>query len=314
MAIYHTPVMLEEVLSFLRPAPDRTYLDGTLGTGGHAQAILEKSAPTGKLIGIDADPDSLEIARDRLASFGDRVVFIHGRYERAREILISQGMRRVDGVLLDLGISRTQLEMQDRGFSFSREDPLDMRMDRTSGPTAAELLSRLTEEELARILRDYGEERWARRIARAITRRRKARDPIRTTRDLVDAVRSAVPARFRARGRIHPATRSFQALRIRVNCELEALERFLADLPELLSRGGRCCILSFHSLEDRLVKTQFKALEKKTEGSVPEAGALPDVRARDFCRVCRKAVRPSEAEVQRNPLSRSARLRVLERC
>ncbi len=248
MQSYHTPVMVEEVIHFMEPARDRVYLDGTIGTGGHAEAILEKSAPTGRVIGIDTDSDTLPMARERLAPYDERVVCIHARYDEAREVLSAQGVERVHGALLDLGFSRVQIEMQGRGFSFSKDDPLDMRMDRTEGVTAAELLKSLSEEKMARLFYTYGEERWARRIARAISKRRKTRGEILSTLELADTIRSAVPRKGRRPPRIHPATRCFQALRIAVNRELESLENFLRDLPDILEKGGRCCILSFHSL------------------------------------------------------------------
>jgi len=313
MATYHTPVMVEEVIRFLEPSPDRVYLDGTLGTGGHAEAVLKMSAPTGRVVGIDADSESLEIARKRLEPYGDRIVFAHARYEDARSILAGHGVQRVHGALLDLGISKVQLEMKGRGFSFSREDPLDMRMDRTRGPSAAEILARMPEDGIVQLFRTYGEERWAGRIARAIVERRRTHGKVDSSLELADTIRSAVPARFR-RARIHPATRCFQALRIEVNRELEALDRFLGDLPDLLEAGGRCCILSFHSLEDRMVKQRFRQLEQGAAGAETGGSADPHLQAGRFRRVCKKVLRPSREEILANPLSRSAKLRVLERC
>jgi len=314
MATYHTPVMVAEVTHYLEPAPDKVYLDGTLGTGGHAAAVLKQSEPTGRVVGIDADPESLELAKKRLAPYGDRVVFAHARYENARSILAGHGLRRVHGALLDLGISKVQLEMPGRGFSFSRDDPLDMRMDRTRGHTAAEVLAGLREEGIVRLFRSYGQERWAGRIARAIVLSRETRGKVASTLELAQTIRNAVPARFR-RARIHPATRCFQALRIEVNRELEGLGRFLEDLPELLEPGGRCCILTFHSLEDRLVKQGFRSLEQGLSQDPVQAGAaVPPGQAPKFRRVLKKVLRPSREEVVANPLSRSAKLRVLERC
>lgn len=311
MLRYHTPIMLEEVVGFLNPSAGRIYLDGTLGTAGHAEALLERSAPTGRLVGIDADPESIEIARERLAPYADRTVLVHGRYEQARDILSQNGLSKVHGVLLDLGISRFQLESPERGFSFSRQGPLDMRMDRTRGIPASGLLQDLPEDRLALLFRTYGEERWARRIAKSVVRAREQRGGLSTTRELVDAVLRALPPQAR-RTRIHPATRVFMALRIAVNRELESLEAFLADLPDLLHPGGRCCILSFHSLEDRIVKQRFRALEKGPAFSdTPEEDA--DVEKPLFRQVRRKVLRPQEGEIQRNPLARSARLRIAER-
>lgn len=311
MPRYHTPIMLEEIIGFLNPSPGKIYLDGTLGTGGHAEALLKRSAPTGRVVGIDTDAESLEIARERLAPYGDRTVLVHGRYERARDILSRNDLSKVHGVLLDLGISRFQLEIPERGFSFSRQGPLDMRMDRTCGTPASRLLQELPEDCMALLFRVYGEERWARRIARSIVRTREERGELSTTRDLVDTVFRALPHQAR-RARIHPATRVFMALRIAVNQELESLEAFLEDLPDLLHPGGRCCILSFHSLEDRIVKQRFRALEKGPAGF--EAPEEDGFRGKPlFRQVRRKVLRPQEEEIRRNPLARSAKLRIAER-
>jgi len=311
MLHYHTPIMLEEVIGFLNPSPGKIYLDGTLGTGGHTEALLEKSAPTGRVVGIDADAESLEIARERLVPYGERILLVHGRYEKAREILSRNGFSKVNGVLLDLGISRVQLETPERGFSFSREGPLDMRMDRRSGAPASRFLQDLPEDQMASLFRTYGEERWARKIARSIVRSRKEKGELSTTRDLVDAVFRTLPRQAK-RARIHPATRVFMALRIAVNRELESLEEFLEDLPDLLHKDGRCCILSFHSLEDRIVKQRFRLLEKGPSSSdTPEdepckAGPL-------FRQVRKKVLRPQREEILSNPLARSAKLRIVER-
>ncbi len=311
MLRYHTPIMLEEILGFLRPSSGKVYLDGTLGTGGHTEALLAESAPAGRVVGIDTDAESIEIARKRLAPYGERVLLVHGRYEQAREILSRHGLSKVHGVVLDLGISRVQLETPERGFSFSRQGPLDMRMDRGHGAPASRLLEDLNEDQIALLFRTYGEERRARRIAGAIVRRRKEKGGIMTTRDLVDAVFSTLPRQAR-RSRIHPATRVFMALRIAVNRELESLEAFLADLPDILHGGGRCCILSFHSLEDRIVKQRFRAWEK-ADVSSETTGADTSGGKPLFRRVRKKVVRPQEEEIRRNPLARSARLRIAER-
>jgi 16S rRNA (cytosine1402-N4)-methyltransferase len=311
MPRYHTPIMLEEVVGFLEPSPGKVYLDGTIGTGGHAEALLARSDPTGRVVGIDADAESIEIARGRLAAYGDRILLVHGRYEEAREILARHGLSKVHGVLLDLGISRFQLETAERGFSFSREGPLDMRMDRTLGIPASRFLESLPEDRMAFLFRTYGEERWARRIAREIARRREERGDIATTRELVETVLRALPPQAR-RARIHPATRVFLALRIAVNRELDSLEAFLADLPDLLVKGARCCILSFHSLEDRIVKQRFRMWEQaSTCPGQPRED--PGMKGPLFRRIRRKVIRPQEDEILRNPLARSARLRVAER-
>ncbi len=314
MQPFHTPVMVEEIIKVLDPGPGRVYLDGTLGTGGHTEAILQRSAPTGTVMGIDTDTESLVIARERLAPYGERAIISHGRYDQAPELLAQEGIDQVDGALLDLGISSAQLAMPERGFSFSRDDPLDMRMDRTQGIPAAQYLKGLSEERMAHLFRTYGEERWAKRIARAVVKQQKTKGDIKTTLEFAGTILRALPKNTRRSARIHPATRCFQALRIAVNRELEALENFLEVLPGLLHRGGRCGILSFHSLEDRIVKVRFREWEV---GKPQEGPFLPGVDTEPheplFRRLNKKVLRPSPEEVGRNPLSRSARLRFAER-
>ncbi len=315
MERYHTPIMLEEILGFLDPAPQKIYLDGTLGTGGHADAFLQKSAPSGRVIGIDADAESQSIARERLTHHGNRLTFVHGRYEHAKKILSELGITRVHGVLLDLGISQVQLEMPERGFSFLRDGPLDMRMDRTQGLSAAQLLQRLSEEQMADLFYNYGEERLSRRIAAALAKRRKIKGDIATTKELVEVILQARPKKAR-RSRIHPATRVFMALRIAVNRELETLENFLTDLPDILHQGGRCCILSFHSLEDRIVKLRFQRLERGCrcqDISQPCTCDERDSIKPILRRIKKKIVRPQQEEIARNHLARSAKLRIAER-
>ena len=312
---YHTPIMVEEILGFLNPGPEKIYLDGTLGTGGHTEAFLQQSGPSGRVIGIDADTESLTMAQERLARYGDRIAFVHGRYEDAGEILSKQGIPRVHGLLLDLGISRIQLEMPERGFSFSRDDPLDMRMDRTQGLTAEQLLQRLSEEQMAQLFFTYGEERNARKIAGAIAKARKNKGHISTTKELVEIILRSRPKKAR-RSRIHPATRVFMALRIAVNRELETLENFLTDLPDLLYQGGRCCILSFHSLEDRIVKVRFQRWERGCrcqDISQPCRCERKDRKKPLLRRLQKKIIRPQQEEIVRNPLARSAKLRIAER-
>ena len=300
----HEPVLLPEILEFLfhpgAPAGG-FYCDATVGMGGHGQAILQSSAPDGRLLGLDRDPDALAFARARLASFGDRVTLVHAPFSELASALSARGVTGVDGILADLGVSSPQLDRAERGFSFQRSGPLDMRMDQTRGETAAALLARLDERELVGILRDLGEERFAGRIARRIVEARDA-GTLDSTGALADVVAQAVPARERHK---NPATRTFQALRIAVNRELDELAAFLADAPGLLRPGGRLCIIAFHSLEDRMVKRRFRALgEPRPE--VP--GDQPRFRP-----VTKRIVVASEAEQERNPRSRSAKLRVLER-
>ena len=294
MAYEHIPVLVEEVIQFLRPHPNGIYVDATLGGGGHAVAILERSAPTGRLIGIDRDQEAVEAAHKRLVSYEGRASIIHGNFCDLTEILRELDIERVDGVLLDLGVSYQQLADGKRGFSFQSEGPLDMRMDQTQGEPASRLINTLSQGELEGILRSYGEVRWARRIAKAIVGHRQ-RTPILTTTQLKEVISSAVAKPPR---RIHPATRAFQAIRIAVNDELNTLRGVIPDAIPLLKGGGRLCIISFHSLEDRIVKEAFRQCEKPR----------PLLRV-----ITKKPVPPSEEEISENPRARSARLRVAER-
>jgi len=289
--------MLKEVVAWLQPHAGGVYLDGTIGEGGHGQAILEASSPDGRLIGLDRDATALETAGRRLLPFGGRATLVQANYLDADRVVSEMAIGGLHGAILDLGVSSAQLDSADRGFSFMVEGPLDMRMDRREPHTAADLVNRRPEPELARILFEYGEERYARRIARAIVRSRE-REPILTTLALVDVIRAAVPAGYR-HGRIHCATRTFQALRIAVNCELENLSPALRSLAELLIPGGRLVVLAFHSLEDRIVKHTFRGL-----GSGAEAG---------FVILTKRALTPSADECADNPRARSAKLRVLAR-
>jgi 16S rRNA (cytosine1402-N4)-methyltransferase len=285
----HEPVLLAEVLELLAVKTGGLYVDGTVGLGGHAEELLRRSSPEGRLLGLDRDSETLASTTERLSSFGERARLVHGDY---REIPTLLGEERADGILLDLGISSAQLDDPDRGFSFQADGPLDMRMDRSHGETAADVVNRLGEPDLADLIYRYGEEPGSRRIAKAIaTARRKGR--IRTTGELADIVRRAAP---RPKPGLHPATRTFQAIRIRVNRELEGLGDTLAAIARCLAPGGRLAVIAFHSLEDREVKEAFRGLE-------PEG----------FLRLTRKPLRPTEAEVRRNPRSRSARLRGLLR-
>jgi 16S rRNA (cytosine1402-N4)-methyltransferase len=277
------------------------YVDATLGEGGHAEAILRASAPSGRLIGIDRDAEVLGQARQRLATFGERACIVHRHARQLRQVLDALGLAQVDGVVLDLGVSSFQLESPERGFSFAREGPLDMRMDRTEGETAAMLVNTLGEAELAGLIRRYGEERWARRIARAIVRARR-RAPLQSTRELAALVAQAIPPAARP-PRLHPATRTFQALRIAVNGELTTLEETLREAASCLRPGGRLCVIAYHSLEDRLVKQTFRALQR------PDA----DRASAAYVVLTRKPVTVSAAERRANPRARSAKLRVLER-
>ncbi len=296
-AIRHVPVLVEEAISFLNCRPHGCYVDATLGTGGHALEILKRTSPDGVLVGIDWDEEAIAEAKRVLMPFKERVRVVRDNFVRLPEILASLEIERVDGILLDLGLSSLQLENKERGFSFAREGPLDMRMDRRSEVTAAELINRLSLDELEKTLEEFGEERWARRIAQAICKER-ARQPIETTEQLRRIVHESLPARFR-HGRIDPATKTFQAFRIRLNRELDHLRQFLQEGWRVLAKGGRLVVISFHSLEDRLVKEAFRRLESGEE--------------RALRIVTKKPIRPSPEERRRNPRSRSARLRCAER-
>ncbi|HEY3306441.1 MAG TPA: 16S rRNA (cytosine(1402)-N(4))-methyltransferase RsmH [Candidatus Binatia bacterium] len=308
MAYAHAPVMLQEVMEILRPEARRTYLDGTLGGGGHSEKILELSGPDGRVLGLDWDDEAVAAARRRLERFGDRLVVRRASFRDAREVLRQLGWERVHGVLLDLGLSSHHVESADRGFSFQAEAKLDMRMDRRQAPDASEIVNTLPVRELARILREYGEEPRARRIAFAIeTERRRGR--IASTKELADLVARVAGKK---RGHIHPATRTFQALRIAVNRELENLQGFLDDGYELLHPGGRMVIISFHSLEDRLVKQAFRKWSRSCicppKTPICRCGWSQKVRL-----LTSTPRTPSDLELQQNPRARSAKLRAAER-
>ncbi len=302
--------MVREVIASLCCRAGALYLDGTVGGGGHAEAILEKTAPDGRLIGIDADAEALEEAEKRLAPFGSRKTLVQGNFADLSEILNAQGIGKVDGILLDLGVSSHQLDTADRGFSFSQEAPLDMRMDGRRGSGAADLVNTLSETELARIIWEYGEERMAKRIARAICTARTL-SPIGTTAELAALVLRAVPPTAERR-RIHPATRTFQALRIAVNDELGSLQRALAAGVERLTPGGRFSIISFHSLEDRMVKDAFRSGGKGCH-CPPDLPVCVCQGKATLKVLTRKPVLPGEAEISENPRARSAKLRTAER-
>lgn len=293
----HEPVLVEEILFWLQCKPGGVYVDCTLGYAGLAVRILDHSAPDGILVGIDRDMTALAEARMRLGDAIARVQVRHGNFRDLKTHVADSGVRQVDGVIFDLGVSSPQLDRAERGFSFREDGPLDMRMDQSEGSTAADLIRDLQEAELADLIYHLGEERYARRIARAIVQAR-TQGVIGTTGQLAAVVKRAVPASYR-HGRIHCATRTFQALRIAVNRELEVLEPALRDAVDILAPGGRVCVVSFHSLEDRIVKNTFRAL-----ASGPQASLRV---------LTKKPVMASEIERRRNPRSRSAKLRVGER-
>jgi len=300
VAAPHLPVMLDEAMVWLAPRTGGRYCDATLGAGGHAQAVLERSAPDGRLVGLDRDPSALATAGERLQQFGDRVTLVHARFSEARAVLERLQMIPVDGFLVDLGVSSPQLDRAERGFSFRHDGPLDMRMDPTQGETAAELLRRVDETELTHIIRDLGEERHAARVARAIIDARRA-GPVETTGKLAAVVARAIPRHEPGK---NPATRTFQALRITVNDELGEIERFLAVAADCLRPGGRLVVIAFHSIEDRIVKRRLRELAGR---GGPAAGP-PCLRL-----LTKHVVVPGDDERRRNPRARSARLRAAER-
>ncbi|MEI7998059.1 MAG: 16S rRNA (cytosine(1402)-N(4))-methyltransferase RsmH [Candidatus Omnitrophota bacterium] len=291
----HISVMPQEVMQWLNVKPTAVIVDGTLGLGGHSALIAAALGPQGHLIGVDRDDFSLTKAKMRLVSFSSRIDLLQSSFSEVERILAQVKVNNVDGVLLDLGISSFQLDDQQRGFSFLKDGPLDMRMDQSQGATAADLVNTLREEELAEIIEKFGEDRFAYRIAKAILWRR-SQEKILTTDQLAKVVLRALPSSYQ-RGRIHPATRTFQALRIAVNKELEILEKSLNRWFEVLKPQGRMCVISFHSLEDRIVKNTFKGLDQEGRGKI----------------FTKKPIIPSQAECDLNPRSRSAKLRVIER-
>jgi 16S rRNA (cytosine1402-N4)-methyltransferase len=303
-SLRHLPVLYQEVLLWLIPKAGEAYIDATVGLGGHAVGILERSSPDGTLLAIDADPLVLRHARQRLAGYGGRVVYVQGRHVDLAQVARRHGFDRVAGILVDLGVSSPQLDDPARGFSFQEDGPLDMRMGPDAEVTADEIVNAWPEQDVARIIREFGEERHARRVARAICARR----PIRSTGELADIVARVVGRRQR----IHPATRTFQALRIAVNDELASLRSALPQAVELLAPGGRLAVIAFHSLEDRIVK-RFIVRESRDcvcPPGVPECvcGHVASLR-----RLTKKPIRPNDEEVTLNPRSRSARMRVAER-
>jgi 16S rRNA (cytosine1402-N4)-methyltransferase len=290
----HLPVLMAETLQHLRPERGGLFVDCTVGPGGHSRALLEAGAT--RVVGLDRDPQALAVARAALAPWADRVELVHADYRALDEVLDRHGISLVDGALADLGVSSLQLDAPGRGFSFQRDEPLDMRMDTTGGETAADLVARSTERDLADAIYAYGEERFSRRIARAIVEARRAQ-PIATTGGLAAIVRRALPRRGHMR--IDPATRTFQALRIWVNRELDGLDRFLEAAARRLRIGARLVVISFHSLEDRIVKHTLRALQLDRDAGVRV--------------LTRKPVVPGDDEVRRNPRARSAKLRAAER-
>ena len=291
----HTPVMFNEVISYLKLLPGKVIVDCTVGEGGHSEGILRKITPGGHLIGIDQDDDALSISRLRLSPFEGSFTLVQENFQNVRDVLKRLSLDAMDGIVLDLGISTMQLITPERGFSFQNEGPLNMRMDKRAQITAFDLVNNLSEEELANLIFTFGEERYSRRIARSIVAQRKSQ-PVATTKQLANIVLDAVPYADRFK-RIHPATRTFQALRIAVNRELEVLQTALTEAIDLLNPGGRMCVISFHSLEDRIVKHEFRAQAKNGRVKI----------------LTKKPLLPTEQEITENAKSRSAKLRVIEK-
>ncbi len=310
MAFVHEPVLLAEVLQWMNVRENGVYADGTLGGGGHSEAMLTASGGTAALYGIDRDENAIAAATARLERFPGFHA-IHGNFHDAKALLAQAGAPPLDGALLDLGVSSPQLDQAERGFSYHEDAPLDMRMDRSQGRTAAELLAEVNEGELTRILREYGEEKWAARIAHFVVERRQTQ-PLRTTQDLVRVVDAAIPKAVRRKDDGHPARRTFQAVRIAVNDELDPLDAALEDFVDCLKPGGRLLVITFHSLEDRLTKRCFQRLQNPCvcppKAPVCTCGRTPKARI-----LARGAVPPTAEEVARNPRARSAKLRVVEK-
>ncbi len=301
----HDPVLYQEILQALRPRDGGFYVDGTVGAGGHSWGILEASSPSGKLLGFDLDPQALDLARERLSAFGDRATLVQESYSTLGVQLESLGWDSVDGILLDLGLSSMQLDTPERGFSHRFNGPLDMRFDPKAETKAADLVNNLPEKELADLIYQYGEERHSRRVAREIVAAR----PIQTTKELKEIVEKNVR---KGRSRVHPATRTFQALRIATNQELEVVESVLPQAVNALKSGGRLAVISFHSLEDRIVKRFLR--EESRDCICPPEKPICDCNHQSTLKlVSRKPIRPEETEIETNPRARSARLRVAEK-
>ncbi|MCL5102520.1 MAG: 16S rRNA (cytosine(1402)-N(4))-methyltransferase RsmH [Armatimonadetes bacterium] len=311
MPEYHKPVLVNETIALLDPRPGCVFLDATLGGGGHAAEILKRIGPEGRLLGVDRDPEALKYARKRLEEFGDRAVLIHGDFRNLAGILTDAGISALDGALFDLGVSSHQLDTE-RGFAFARDEELDMRMNPLEDtPSAADIVNSYSEHDLADVIWRYGEERYSRRIARAIVERR-AKTPVTRTGELADIVTQAIPGKYRWQQGIYPATRAFQAIRIEVNRELEAVEQGIPAAIDALKVGARICVISFHSLEDRIVKRTFRRYAGHCE-CPPE---LPECRcgARAIVKIITsRPVVASAEEIEDNPRSRSAKLRCAEK-
>ena len=310
MTFRHVSVLLTETIEGLNIRPDGIYADGTLGGGGHASEVAARLTEGGRLIGIDQDADAIAAAGERLKPFGDRVTIVRDNYVNMKQVLADLGIEAVDGICLDLGVSSYQLDTAERGFSYMEDAPLDMRMDRREDRTAADLVNECTEQELFRIIRDYGEDRFAKNIAKHIVKARERR-PIRTTGELADIIRGAIPMKIQVTGG-HPAMRTFQALRIALNRELQVLEDSIDEMIGLLNPGGRLCIITFHSLEDRIVKNGFRRNESPCTCPPGFPVCVCGKKSRGTV-ITKKPILPTKEEEEENPRSRSAKLRIFER-
>lgn len=310
MEFNHTSVLLNETIEALQIKPEGVYLDGTLGGGGHAYHVCSRLNDKGRFFGIDQDADAIKAARERLAEFGNKVTIIRDNYCNAKEVLSEIGVEKVDGIVLDLGVSSYQLDTVDRGFTYKYDTPLDMRMDQRQKLTARDIVNEYSEQDLYKIIRDYGEDQFAKNIAKHIVAAR-ANKPIETTYELNELIKAAIPAKIRATGG-HPSKRTFQAIRIECNHELDVLKQSLEDLVHMLNPGGRLCIITFHSLEDRIVKNFYREMQNPCtcppEFPVCVCGKVPLGKASP-----RKAILPSKEELENNSRSKSAKLRVFER-
>ncbi len=310
MEFKHIPVLFHEIMNIMAPQPGEVFVDCTLGGGGHSRGFLERISPDGKLIGIDQDTNALAAAQQNLGEFGDRVTYVHSNYSNLDEILNNYAPDGVDGILFDIGVSSHQLDEKDRGFSYMQDAPLDMRMDQSRSMTARDVVNTYSEEELHRILKEYGEERWAKRIAKFIVEFRSQK-PIETTGELVDIIKRAIPKGAREEGS-HPAKRTFQAIRIEVNDELGVLERTIETAVKHLKTGGRVGIISFHSLEDRIVKEKFRYLASDCI-CPPELPFCQCDKVSEVKILTRKPVTASPEELEINSRSKSAKFRAAEK-
>lgn len=309
MVFNHKSVLFQEVVDGLSIKPDGIYVDGTLGGAGHASVVCSKLKAEGRFVGIDQDEDAVTVSKERLSKFGQKVTIVRSNYSDMVNVLHNLGIEKTDGILLDLGVSSFQLDTEERGFSYRMDAPLDMRMDNRQNLTAATVVNEYTENELFHMIRDYGEDRFAKNIAKNIVLERQ-KEPILTTGRLADIVSYSIPMKMKKQGG-HPAKRTFQAIRIEVNHELEVLERNLSDMIDLLNPGGRFCIITFHSLEDRIVKKAFRTAQNPCtcppDFPVCVCGNKPKGKL-----VTKKPILPSEKEMEENPRSKSAKLRVFE--